>query len=284
MLKIAIGTPWSSPFMYTGFVDSAMNLKVPEGCTTRFFRGRGFCPARAHIHICEQAAKWHAQLIIIIGPDQVHPENMIEKLVAHYLAGKHLVAAMVPFRGYLPHQGMTAPFQPMAWKTVDGKNIPIDPKDGDLQAADLIGTGVVMFPTAGLVNVQKPWFSEQIIEPQTFSRIPNQDSRFIQRYAKGNGLQLWVDTTIKVGHLHVFEIDESFQHRFSDLMTDGGKESDIVRKEGVAAIQGRQASASGGASAHPPAVHNNDDESSVASDERDQARNIPAAAPVPVSS
>ena len=51
--KLAIGYPWVSQFMWTAFTENALNLQRPQN--SRFFRGMGWCPARRHIHICEQA-------------------------------------------------------------------------------------------------------------------------------------------------------------------------------------------------------------------------------------
>ena len=54
-MKIALCIPWQSPFIFTGFWDGNANLHCPEGCTTRWFRGEGYSPARRHISLCEKA-------------------------------------------------------------------------------------------------------------------------------------------------------------------------------------------------------------------------------------
>ena len=66
----------------------------------------------------------------------------------------------------------------------------------------------------GLLLIE-PWFTEEI-DPVTFQRTANQDSRFVWRLRTEAGVKLFVDTTISIKHSHVFEIDESYSKRFAD--------------------------------------------------------------------
>lgn len=236
-LKLAVGYPWASPFMFTSFTDATLNLRHPLGCEVRYFRGRGWCPARRHIHICEQAIAWGADLILIIGSDQVHPEDMLCRLVDRYQEGYEVVGALVPARGYVGWQQM-APFQPMAWRfkrdangngaigqyrgmKLDGDMIEvIDPAVAPVQEVDFIGSGVLMFPTATLEMLKKPWFYETI-DPSNMQRLANMDCTFVWRLKLEGQARVWVDTTIKVKHSHVFDVDESYQHRFLDWKARG---------------------------------------------------------------
>ena len=79
-MKLAVGYPWSSEFIFTQFADHLPNLERPEGGGVRVFRGKGWCPARRHVDLCEQAVKWGADLICIIGADQVHPSDLLPRL------------------------------------------------------------------------------------------------------------------------------------------------------------------------------------------------------------
>jgi hypothetical protein len=49
------------------------------------------------------------------------------------------------------------------------------------------------------------------------------------------GAEVWVDTTIKVTHLHTFEIDDTFTDRFADWMEPGVGDDEIRRQEPVIA-------------------------------------------------
>jgi hypothetical protein len=243
-LKLAVGYPWSSPFMFTAFVDATLNMRHPEGCEVRYFRGEGWCPARRHYAICEKAIAWGADLILIIGTDQVHPEDMLCRLMARYHEGCDVITAMVPARAYIGWQDMK-PFQPMAWRLkrdANGNRVvcppdgmisgemmePIDPDEGDLLECDFIGSGVLMFPADVLRGLKHPWFFESV-DPTNMQRLANMDCNFVWRLRSEAFCRVFVDTTIKVKHAHVFNVDETFQDRFRDWMTPGIGDSSICR-------------------------------------------------------
>ncbi len=243
-MKLAVGYPWSSPFVYTEFTDSTLNMEHPEGCEVKYFRGVGWCPARRHIDLCEQALKWGADLICIIGADQVHPPDMLERLVRRFHEGYELVAALVPVRGYVGWQDMK-PFQSMAWRLktnsetgnmdtgcyhgmdVDADKIHVVTRaDGDIVKANFIGSGVLLFHRDHLLSLKKPWFKETIIE-ESQKRIANMDCTFVWRLQNEGGAFLWVDTTIEVKHLQIFPIDDSYSERFSDWARPGVGDPEI---------------------------------------------------------
>lgn len=234
-MKLAVITPWASPFMFTGYVDALMNLEHPDGYEVKFFRGTGWCPARRHIDGCEQALNWGAELLLIIGADQIHPPDMLKRLTARFEEGCEVISALVPCRGYVHWQPMM-PFQPMAWRfkvnnefrqyrgmELDGDMIHIIKReDGDLQRVNFIGSGVLMFHRDHLLALEKPWFRETIhFEDQ--KRTANMDCVFVWRLQQEAYAKAWVDTTIMVKHAHVFEIDDTFSERFADWQYGGGE-------------------------------------------------------------
>jgi len=225
--KLAIGYPWVSQFIWTFFAENAMNLQRPTN--SRWFRGRGWCPARRHINICEQAVEWGASHILILGADQVHPEDMIPRLIKRVEEDDcEIITALVPARGNVVSMEMK-PFQPMAWRwksnakprqyrsyDLDRDMLDvIDPKDGELQKLDFIGSGVLMFPVDDLLMMKKPWFYEEF-DPERYMRKASMDTRFVGKLKMVSGGQVWVDTTIQVGHINPFIIDRTYQDRFED--------------------------------------------------------------------
>ena len=196
----------------------------------RSVRGAGWCPARRHTHICEQALQLGADLILIVGADQIHPPDMLDRLIARYNEGYEVVSALVPARCYLAWQPMK-PFQPMAWRIkphltqmeVQDGVFPenavevIDPNDGDMQPVNFIGSGVLMFHRDHLTSLKRPWFRESI-NPETYQRLASMDTTFVWRLQSEAGAKVWVDTTINVKHLHAFPIDRTFSGRFDDWM------------------------------------------------------------------
>lgn len=245
-----MGYPWSSPFAWTAWADHLPNLERPDGATVRFFRGAGWCPARRHISICEQALEWGADLICIIGADQIHPEDMLPRLVSRWReTNGQVIAALVPARGYVGWQAMK-PFQPMAWRfkrtsgglgdikprqyrgmlaDPDAVEV-IDPSAGDLQDVNFIGSGVLMFHRDQLLALSRPWFKETV-DPVSYQRLANMDCTFVWRLQAEAHARVVVDTTIRVKHLHAFEIDETYPDRFADWMTEGKGDATICRYE-----------------------------------------------------
>jgi hypothetical protein len=243
-MKLAVGWPWSSAFSLTAWADAMLDLQRPseardslgrmQPVETRFFRGRGWCPARRHAHICEQALDWGADLILVVGADQVHPPDMLQRLIARWNQGFEVVTALVPARGYVGWQEMK-PFQPMAWRIKPGASLDmgslnalgavpnevevIDPAAGEMQRVDFIGSGVLMFHRDHLLALKQPWFTETFDEE--FRRTACMDTKFVWRLQAEAGAEVWVDTTIKVKHLHVFEIDETYSGRFADWAEPG---------------------------------------------------------------
>jgi len=252
-MKLAFGIPWSSPFVWTEYHDAMLNLARPtearnalgilEPIETRFFRGRGWCPARRHTDLCEQALEWDADLICVLGADQIHPEDTLLRLVDRWNEGCEVVAALVPARGYIGWQPMK-PFQPMAWRVqrTNGTRLEsvldlhktkneidvIDPSDGDIQNVNFIGSGVLLFHRDHLLALKRPWFNETI-NPETYERLASMDTVFVWRLQSEAQAKVWVDTTIKVRHLHPFQIDESYSERFADWATPGIGDPNVCR-------------------------------------------------------
>jgi len=240
--KIGICTPWSSPFVWKKFTQNMADMLCQfrrPGWEVRFFCGRGVDPAARHVDMCLQGLKWGADLILIIGADQIHPADMIDRLIDRFEQVDGVITALVPFRGYVSWQDMK-PFQPMGWHLrCDGVRefrgyredpdmlVPIDPKAGDLQEIDIIGSGVLLMHREHLTALKPPWFYYRV-DPRTMQRVADMDTRFVYRLRTEAGAQVWCDTTIKVKHIHDMEIDDSFQHRFDDWM-DGNGDASIVK-------------------------------------------------------
>ena len=228
-MKIVVGIPWASPFIFTKVLDSMLELKTPKGYEMEFVRGKGWCSARRHNHLLEQAIQKKADLICILGADQRHPADTIERLVKHIEDGKDVVTAMVPSRNMVPRQTMK-PYQPLAWrfkKKEPGRIYSQPPKrddhfevvtreQGDLQEIDIIGTGVMMFKREHLEKLKKPWLQETIENRERFTCSNSTDSAFILRFRRELKLKVWLDTTIMIIHLDIFEIDDTFSERFSN--------------------------------------------------------------------
>ena len=219
MQKLACIYPWDSPFIFSAGVERFLNMELPDGYDVRWFRGTGWCQARMHTDGCEKALEWGADLICILCSDQIHPEDMLPKLVGHIENGCGAVSALVPFRGHVGFQEMK-PFEKMAWNAGEPP-VAIKIEDGDLQKIDFIGSGVICFKADDLKRLKKPWFWDRIVDSDRGTRRTNFDVEFVWALKQELGVQMWLDTTIDVRHLHVFEIDETFPDRFADWAKPG---------------------------------------------------------------
>jgi hypothetical protein len=238
-MKLGVCWIWGSPFVWTRSVESMLGLRHPAGVEVSFFRGNGWGPAKRHINACEKAMAWGADLILILGADQVYDSDLLERLVARIQEGCEVIAAMVPTRGYLGWEDMK-PFQKMAWRIKSRGLAPIPwdgqvmevvkPDAGDLQRIDLIGSGCILFRREHLEALAKPWFYETI-DHATQNRTASMDTKFCYRLHAEAYAQVWVDTTIDIRHLHAMEIDGTYSERFPDWTIPGVGPSDVCQFE-----------------------------------------------------
>ena len=219
-IKLGVVIPWGTDMIWRRTWETYELLEKPP-CYQLFF-GTGRTPARRHEIGCELAINWGATHILILGGDQVYPEqDMIRRLVSwievkdinEWFHRKEVVNTLVPIRGHKPGQG-TRPFQPIGQMLDEntGELIPITRDSGPIVRCEIIGTGVMLFDADILRCMERPWFEDKYM-PGTNSVKVMQDVNFVKRL-NSLGHQVWCDTQIVVKHLGVFEIDDTFQYRF----------------------------------------------------------------------
>ncbi len=230
-MRLAVVTPWASPFIWAKFSTNLARMLARfrrPGWEVDFFAGRGCDPAARHVDMCLQALAWEADVICIVGADQVHPLDMLDRLIdRHEETGGGVISALVPFRGYVPWQHMQ-PFQPMGWRLRNDSRErvkefkgmdetpemfeAIDPAAGDLQRVDVIGSGVLLFDRETILALKKPWWYYRV-DPETMQRVADMDTKMVWRLRSEVQVDVWVDTTIKVTHVHDMEIDDTFRKK-----------------------------------------------------------------------
>jgi len=235
MTKLAVGWPWSVPFVWTKFVDAAFNVRDPKDVEVKWIRGIGWSPARRRIDLVEKALAWGADLIMFFDADQIPEPDILERLYARVLEGYLPISAMVPTRELVQRNVGAKLFQPLAWRwaptKLDENGRPIlrqfrsqkeDPdmvelvkQDGSMQQVHMIGAGCIMFHRDHILALKKPWFFETF-NKETYQREATMDTRFAWRLNIEASAPLWCDTSIKIKHLHDMEIDSSFQYRFNE--------------------------------------------------------------------
>ncbi|MHC4413014.1 MAG: hypothetical protein ACYSW6_08615 [Planctomycetota bacterium] len=219
-IKLAIMIPWGLDMIWRRTWETYEELEKPKDYKLIF--GTGRTPARRHEIGCEEALKWGASHILILGGDQVYPEQDTIKRMLKWMEvndldewkrRKKVVNCLVPIRGHKPGQG-TRPFQPigMMLDPETNEQIPITRDSGPIVKAEIMGTGVMLFEADILKGMAKPWFGDEFIEGTNNVRVM-QDVAFINKL-NNSGSQVWCDTQIIVKHLGVLEIDDSFMWRF----------------------------------------------------------------------
>jgi hypothetical protein len=212
--------PWGLDYIWRRTWETYETLEKPSNYKLIF--GTGRTPARRHEIGCEEALRWGASHILILGGDQVYPEkDMIRRMLKwmevedleQWMKRKKVVNCLVPIRGHRPGQG-TRPFQPIGMMIEPDTNeqIPITRESGPIVRAEIIGTGVMLLEADILRGMEKPWFND-VYQPGTNSTNVMQDVAFVQKLNK-TGSQVWCDTQIIVKHIVVLEADDTFQQRF----------------------------------------------------------------------
>ncbi len=227
MRKLAVCYPGDTQSVFMAAFASIVNIEKPD-CDVKWFRGVGWCQARRRTHCCEQALEWGADLIAQLDIDQVYEPDVLKRLMQRVDEGCEVVAAMVPLRGYVK-ASKAPPFGGAAWNG-DGKTFEqLNPENGDLQEANFPTSACVMFRSSVLKSLGKPWYFNEF-DRDTYTIKQGEDGMFFYRLAQA-GVKSFVDTTIKVKHCHVFQIDETFPERFADW-ADGNGEPEICNYKG----------------------------------------------------
>lgn len=140
--------------------------------------------------------------ILMCDSDQIYPSDTILKLLSH---NRDIVAAKV-HRRY-------PPFDPILYKGSLGKYQYIEDekwKSGELIEVDNIGTGCILYKTKVFYDVDAPWYDL----PESEDGRPIGEDIYFHHKLKEKGFQIFVDTSIIIGHLSSIVIDENLYDLF----------------------------------------------------------------------
>jgi len=211
--KLAVCYPGDMPTFYASVIESVLNIRPPEQFEVRWIRGLGWCQARRRINAAEKAIEWGADLIASLDMDQIYESDVLERLTDRIAEGYDCLSALVPSRGKSP--SLSYPFQGMGWRLVEKEFVPVTPEDGEMVRAEFPTHGCCIFRASDIQRLQQPWYAYKYDE-KNWQETEGEDSRFFLRLNQELSIETWIDTTIKVKHCHVFQIDETFPNRFPD--------------------------------------------------------------------
>jgi len=199
--KIAIGFPLVDDILPVDFFTTFSCMQKPREyllLQPQFPHGQwGTSISDARNSLVRQAMQEGAEYLIMMDTDQTYPSDTLIKLLSH---GKDICGTRVHSRWF--------PFSPIMYRGELGQYQYIPEKEmfsGDLVGVDATGTGCLLIKMAVFDELDYPWF-QCIMHKE---RPVGEDIYFCNK-SKEAGFEIFVDTSIKVGHLAKIEIDEFF--------------------------------------------------------------------------
>jgi len=196
--RLAVGIPWQQEMMWSTFLFDFWATDIPRDA--RLIRGNRMDVPQSRNTIVREAQAWGATELLFMDVDQNFPGDVLARLRSH---DKEVVSGWSPLR--------KQPHFPLVYKKDAGQYRPIPPR-GVLQKVDGFGFGCVLIRMEVFEKVKGPWFEQEFF-PNDHERAgelkTGHDLNFC-RMAQEAGFDLWVDNTVKCGHLMNAMIDYDY--------------------------------------------------------------------------
>ena len=153
--------------------------------------------ADARNSLVKQALGEGCSHLLMLDTDQVYPADTLTKLLSH----QKDVCGVRVHRRYMP-------FDPIFLRGDIGKYLSVSDEEmysGDLIPVDATGTGCLLFDMEVFLKLDDPWFEFSEHE----GKPVGEDINFCSK-ARSAGVEIFVDTSIAVGHLATVEVDRFF--------------------------------------------------------------------------
>ena len=202
--KLAIGIPASMQNIPVAFFDSFITMEKPN---FEYVPAKNGPIEHLRNRIVEQALANGCSHLLMMDTDQVYPKDTITKLLLHNLPVVHGLV----YRRY-------PPFDNLLYQGEVGKYTnKTDYVDGELVEVDACGTGCVLYSLNVFYKIKPPWY-EFIANPdKEKGGIVGEDIGMCIKL-KQAGYKIFVDTSVKIAHLALFSIDESFSQLYQSLV------------------------------------------------------------------
>ena len=162
--------------------------------------------------------------LLFLDADMVWPTDVLSKMLRHHSQG--IVGGLYFLKG--------KPWAPVAMKglyrpegsTVDQwYRLDTYPKD-ELLDVDILGMGCTLIPTAVFAAMgARPWF-EYENDDEGWPKV-SEDVPFCRRAAAA-GFSLYLDPSVKCGHVHTQIIDEKYHKRFQASVRETEKRMNVT--------------------------------------------------------
>jgi len=202
--KLGIGIPTNFPFVASSFFDSFIQMDRPSFV---YIPAKNGDIAGMRNQIVGQALQMGCTHLLMMDADQVYPVDTIPRLLAHNLP---IVHASV-HRRYPPFDSI------LYQGDLNGYTNKTDFTDGDLVEVSACGTGCVLYHTKVFQEMEPPWYEFVPNPNKEKGGTVGEDIWFCEKVRK-LGYKVMVDTSIKVGHLTLFNVDDAFSTLYQALI------------------------------------------------------------------
>lgn len=206
-MKICIAYPMAYPDgkVYQAFFVSLMNLigqehyidfddlQIAQSPCWRFP-----IDANRNEHTRGIIAEMNPDYILFLDADMTHPPDTLTKLLAH---DKDVVAGLYHYGAH--------PFPPVALvknDTDDLRYTAVTLYDDTPFMVDATGMGCALIKREVFENTEFPWFLYEE-DPDKGIRSITEDMHFYRK-VRAAGYEVWIDPTVKCGHIKTVEITE----------------------------------------------------------------------------
>ena len=207
--RLAIGIPCDFPHIPSSFFYSFVLMDKPS---FTFIHADNGPLDTLRNDIVEKALLEGVTSLLMCDVDQVYPPDTITKLMAHRLP---VVGGKVNRR--------YPPFDPIMMRITNEGYQPIDDyKSGSLVSVDATGTGCILYDMEVFRKLPYPWFKFQ--KNPASGMIIGEDIGFCQDL-KAAGYDIYVDTSVEIGHLATMIITEATHDLYKAMKTKQARES-----------------------------------------------------------
>lgn len=202
--KLGIGIPNSLLQVYSAFFESFVTMHKPDFELIAMHNG----PINdLRNRIVEQALATGCSHLLMLDVDQSYPIDTVTKLLSRNLPVVHGLV----YRRY-------PPFDNLLYQGEVGKYVTkTDYTDEDLVEVDATGTGCVLYDCRVFYKVKPPWYEFTLNPDKEKGGMVGEDIGMCVKLKKA-GYKIMVDTSIKITHLALFGIDESFSTLYQSLL------------------------------------------------------------------
>ena len=209
--KLGIAEPSARAFEYARYHRSFTLLEKPNPFTYIVpFSETGDFPeniGNARNGIVTDALDQGCTHLLFMDTDQVYYDrDMIPRMMSHNLP---VVGTVVHRRG--------EPYDPLVMRGEPDKYVFIPDEEvfsGEVIEVDATGMGCMLVKTEVFLDIPQPWF--ELVPGKDGHKTLGEDINFCWNLRQA-GYRIFVDTSIKITHLMVFEVDELFYKVFKKL-------------------------------------------------------------------